>query len=442
MLSGFKRPVFRLWLRRLNSKKNIRSGLSALFANELLRHTAVLFSGMMVVHVCNLVFQMVMGRMLPDAEFALLAAFLGVLAIISYPLATLTTGLGHYTSLLRQADRAGDVKRMLRKWLLLTCGPAFLLGVAAVLFNRSVAGFLHLDRAAPVIIAGAVLPAMFWLPVLTGAAQGLQLFGWSSASGIAGALLKLGLGAGLVWFWYPACGWAMLGHSAGLYLAAAILLAGLVLVLRGGTETNLSLPSMRFYLLQSFFIQIAFAVLMNADVILVKHYLPDNTEFAYASTLGRIVAFLPMAVAMAMFPKVASSGGATAEHQRIFFQSFGYTALCVAAAALGCLVFPRLLLHILFGIQDVPESMVSLTRLMALAMSASALLNVVIQFLLAQRRFKETIMAVAACFLYLLATYFFHGTARQIAVAAGVLNTFALIVALLSVFRLKPVTQP
>lgn len=420
----------------------IRSRLAALFADELLKHTAILFAGMMVVHVCNLVYQMAVSRVLPQEEYALLAAFLGVLAIISYPLSTLSSGLSHYTSLIRQEGRSGDIKRLLRKWLLLTGLPAFLLGAAVILFNGPVAGYMNLNRFAPVIIAGAVLPAMFWLPVLTGAAQGLQLFGWSAVSSISGSVFRLLLGAGLVWLWYPACGWAMLGHGAGIYVSAAVLAGGLFLVLRGGTETGAPLPSMRFYLLQSFFVQIAFAVLMNADVVLVKHYLPDNTEFAYASTLGRIVAFLPMAVAMAMFPKVASSGGATPEHRRIFFHSFSYTALCVAVAAVGCLVLPRLLLRILFGITAAPDSMVLLTRLMAAAMSVSALLNVAIQFLLAQRRFKETVVTVAACLLYLLCVHLFHGTARQIAVASGVFNTVALLAGLYSVLRLKPVTQP
>ena len=399
---------------------------------------------MMVVNVCNLVYQMAVGRAfrkIPE-EYALLAAFLGVLAIISYPLATLTTGLGHYCSLLRQEGRTGDVKRLLRKWMLLTSVPGFLLGAAIIVFNGSVADFMYLNRFAPVIIAGAVLPAMFWLPVLTGASQGLQLFGWSSVSSITGAVLKLFLGAGLVWLWHPSCGWAMLGHSAGLYLSAAVLAAGLFLVLRAGTETSEPLPSLRFYLLQSSFVLTAFAVLMNADVILVKHYLPDNTEFAYAATLSRTVAFLPMAVAMAMFPKVASSGGATAEHRKIFLHSFGYTALCVAVAAIACLVFPRLLLHILFGIHDASDSMVQLTQLMALAMSASALLNIAIQFLLAQRRFKETLGVGFFCLLYLLSAHLFHGTARQIAVEAGIFNTAALLAALYAVLRLKPVTRP
>lgn len=433
---------FRLCLRRPDIMMKLRSRLIAVLTDDLFRHTAVLFAGMMVVHVCNLVYQMAVGRALPQAEYALLAAFLGILAIAGYPLSVLASGLGHYCSLLHQGNRTGDVRRLLRKWLILTGIPGFLLSAVIILFNDSVAGFLHLDRAAPVIIAGAVLPAMFWLPVLSGATQGLQLFGWNAVSGISGALLKLLAGAGLVWLWYPACGWAMTGHSAGIYLSAAVLAVGLLLALRGRVQTGEALPSMRFYLLQSFFVQTAFAVLMNADVILVKHYLPADTEFAYAATLGRIVAFLPMAVAMAMFPKVASAGDVTAEHRRIFFHSFGCTALFVAAAAAGCLAFPRLLLHILFGMSTASDSMIELTRLMSLAMAASALLNVVIQFLLAQRRFKETAVTIAACALYLFAVHFSRGEARQIAVASGISNAIALLAGLYSVLQLKPVTQP
>lgn len=412
----------------------LRSRLTVLFADELLRHTAILFAGMMAVNVCNLVYQMAVSRALPETEYALLAAFLGTLAILSYPLATLTAGLGHYSSLLRQEDRSADVKRLLRKWLLLTGVPAFLLGATVVLFNGPVSGFLHLDRAAPVVIAGALLPALFWLPVLAGAAQGLQLFGWNSVSGIAGALLKLLLGAGLVWLWHPACGWAMLGHGAGIYLSTAVLAAGLVLVLRGGRKTAEPLPSLRFYLLQSFFVQIAFAVLMNADVVLVKHYLPEETGFAYAATLGRVVAFLPAAVAMAMFPKVASSGGGTAEHRKIFFRSFGYTALFVAAAAIVCLALPRLLLRILFGIQEASQSMIFLTRLMAGAMAASALLNTIVQFLLAQRRFKAALAVVLSAALYLMSVRLFHGSAEQIAIASAVFNLTALVVGLCALY--------
>lgn len=416
--------------------KKLLSKVKDLFQDDLLRHTGILFSGMMVVHVCNLLYQMAVIRTLSGAEYTLLAAFLGVLAIVSYPLSTLTTGLGHYSSLLRQDGRTGDISRLLWKWMLISGLPSVLLGAAVILCAGPVAGFMHLDRTAPVVIAGAVLPAMFWLPVLTGAAQGLQLFGWCSASSIVGALLKLLLGAGLVWFLYPACGWAMLGHSAGVYVSAGVLVLGLFLVLRGGAKSAAKLPSLRFYLLQSFFVLTSFAILMNADVVLVKHYLPDETGFAVAATLGRIVPFLSATIATAMFPKVASSGAATEAHRRIFFRSFGFTLLFVVAAAAGCFLFPRFLLHLL-GVQDVTAPMAFLARLMTLAMSSSALLNITVQFLLAQRRFREAAVVVPAGLLYLLSAFFFHETGTQIALASGVFNSVALLAGLIAVFRMK-----
>lgn len=404
----------------------MKTRINNLLKDDLLRHTIILFAGMMVVNVSNLAFQMLVSRRLPDVEYALLAAFLSVLGILSYPLLTLSTGLGHYCSLLRQQQRGGDIRRLVKKWLFLTGIPALVLGGLVIIFNYPVAQFLHLDRAAPVIILGAVLPALFWSPVLNGAAQGLELFGWNTASAILGALLKLVMGAGLVWFWYPACGWAMIGHSAGIYLSVAVLLIGLVFFLRGASRTQASLPSLRMYLGQSFLVQIAFAILMNADVIIVKHFLPADTDFPYAGTLGRIVVFLPGAIAIAMFPKVATAGAGTVDHRRIFLRSFGYTALCVAAAALACMLFPSFVLHFMFGIREANEHLIYLSRLMCIAMTACALLNVTIQFLLAQRRFGGLWIAVIACILYLVSARMYHATSEHIALAAIGANLLAL----------------
>ncbi len=402
-----------------------------------MRHTAILFAAMMAVHLFNMAYQMLVSRALPEEEYALLAAFLGVLAILARPLSTLATGVNHYSSLLHLEGRTGDVKRLLRKWLLLTGIPALLLGGAVVLLNRPLAGFLHLNRFAPLLIAGAVLPALFWLPILNGAAQGLQWFGWSSAATIFGALVRLSLGAGFVWFLYPACGWAMLGHGLGMYVSVAMLLLGLLLMLRGQRKSESALPSLRFYLLQSFFIQAAYAVLMTADVVLVKHYLPEDTDFAYAATLGRMVVFLAGPVVAAMFPKVVSKGTATKRHHAIFFRSFGYTALFVAAAVIGCTVFPGLLARFLFGIRNAGDSLRMLIRLMALVMGFSALLNVVVQFLLAQRRFVQASVIPGFALLYLAGAYLFHAASWQVAAGAAVCNGGVLLITLILIARTK-----
>jgi len=420
-------PRFRLCLRGLHIMTKLRSRLAALFADDLLRHAAILFAAMMTVHLFNMAYQMMVSRALPKEEYALLAAFLGGRAIMAKPLSTLATGVNHYSSLLRLEGRTGDVNRLLWKWLLLTGIPAVLLGGAAVIFNRPLAGFLHLNRFAPVLIAGAVLPALFWLPILNGTAQGLQLFGWSSAATIFGALIRLMLGAGFVWVLYPACGWAMLGHGLGMYASVAVLLLGLVMMLHGRKKSDANLPSLRGYLLQSFFIQAAYAVLMTADVVLVKHYLPEDAEFAYAATLGRMVVFLPGAIVMAMFPKVASRGAGTRIQHQIFMKSLGWTALFVVAAVVGCFLFSGLLARILFGIVDASLYLKRMIALMSLTMGFSALLNVTVQFLLAQRRFVPAFATIGFAGFYVAGAMFFHATSWQIVSLAAVCNAGALL---------------
>jgi len=415
----------------------LRSIARRLLADELLRHTGILFAGMMVMHICNLVFQMAVSRALPKAEYALLAAFLATLAIIQRPLSTLATGVSHYTSLLNQEGRSGDVKRLVRKWVFLTGTPAVLLGLVIILLSVPLSGFMHMDRTAPIIIFGAVLPALFCTPVLSGAVQGLQRFTWGTLASINGSLVRLVLGAGFVWFLFPACGWAMLGHGLSIYASGAMLVLALFLVLRGRERTEQPLPSMRFYLLQSFFAQVAYAVLMTADVVLVKHFLPEDAEFAYAATLGRLVVFLPGAIVVAMFPKVASGGTTTAAQRAVFLRSLGYTALFVAAAVLGCWLLAGLFARIVFGIADASDYLKRMIALMALVMGFSALLNVALQFVVAQRRFRPAYVVIGCAVLYLAGALLFHASSWQIALCALVCNAGALFALVILLWRDK-----
>jgi O-antigen/teichoic acid export membrane protein len=169
----------------------------------------------------------------------------------------------------------------------------------------------------------------------------------------------------------------------------------------------------------------------------VKHYLAEETGFAYAATLGRMVAFLPAAVAMAMFPKVSSAGGTTSEHKSVFLHAFVYTALFAAAAAAGCALMPGFFLRILFGITDAPARLEGMVRIMALVMTFSALLNVTMQFLLAQRKFKASGVIILAAAGYLLSVFYFHQSVGQIIGAAGLFNMLALAGGFWFILRLK-----
>lgn len=417
------------------TSRKIRVITGGLFSDVLLRDSAVLFAGMMVVHLSNLIFQMAVSRALSDQEYALLAAFLGMLMILQRPLSTLTAGLSHYSSLLKQEGRLGDTRRLMRKWLVVTGIPGVFVGGVFLVLHEPITVFLHLDRPAPVLIAGLVMPALFWLPVLIGLNQGLQNFGWCSLSTMIGALVRVLFGAGFVWFVYPACGWAMLGHGFGLYASTGVLVLASLLVLRRIPSGSQSLPSLRLYVIRSFIVQAAFAFLMTADVVLVKHFIPQNTEFAYAATLARLVVFLPSVIVAAMFPKVSSDGVGTDEQRGIFYRSLLYTGICVGAAVLGCGLLARLFVQLLFGIGEASSSLVMMVVVMSGVMGVTAMLNVVIQFLLAQRRFRALIPVLVAAVLYGVVVWFRHEDAFDVASAAGFANVMALAGALWCIRR-------
>ena len=136
--------------------------------DELLTHTTLMFFAMVVVHICNLAYQMVVSRALPAEDYALLMVFLGVLAILARPLATLGTAMNHYVSLMKQHGAEGDVGRLLKRWMVRAGVPGLFLGAMVLMFSKPISAFFHIDRLAPVIVTGLLLPAIFVFSVLNG----------------------------------------------------------------------------------------------------------------------------------------------------------------------------------------------------------------------------------------------------------------------------------
>lgn len=394
--------------------------------NELLRHSMVLFVSMMFVHVCNMGYQMVVSRMLPPSEYALLTSFLGVLLIVSRPMNVLSTGMNHYTRILEKQDRGGDVKRLLRKWLVLAGVPSIALAIVVIVASGQLAQIFHLERKAPVIVLALSLPVLFVLPVVTGTVQGLQCFNWSALASILRGVLRVGITAvALIWI-YAASGWALVGHTGSMYAACFVLLAMLLFRLRGCSPGSKPLPSMKLYLAQSLVVLAGYTVLMTADVVLVNHYFPNETGFSYAATMGRLVASVAVAIGMAMFPKVVTSGAETEQHKRLFARSIGYSLFCTLPAFLVCFLIPRLLLLIVFGVKNAGDSMVLYLRMMALVMAFSSVLNIVVQYAVAQRRFKAVVPVVLSACIYFGVACWSHETIMQIIMTALFCNLTAL----------------
>jgi len=398
--------------------------------DPLFRHTLLISAAAMAVNLCNLAFQMVVGRALPHAEFTLLTAFLAVFAIASRPFSTLSTAMNHYTSILLQEGKQSLLGRLMIKWGLLMAVPSVVLTVICVVFASRIAAFFHLERVEPVIVAALAIPAIFCAPVFMGTIAGMQRFGTSALASTLGAVGRLVLGAGLVFGLYPASGWALAGHVGGLYVSFLIVVIVLApyLVAKVVRTAGDTLPSLMRYIFRSFLIELSVAVLMTGDVIMVRRYLPLEEDFAYAATMGRIIIFLSGAVAVAMFPKVATGGVFTLKHRSFYLRSLIYTGAFAAVSLLFCIGIPGIALHLLFGIDSPDAHLIGLTRWMGGVMGVSALLQLNVSLLLAQRRFGQLAITILCALAYVVGVHLWGTTINRIIAIAGITNLAAFVV--------------
>lgn len=424
---SFVVPIYEKFLSRL---------VNTLLGDHLFRHMSLLFVASLVGMVCNMGFQMIVGRMLPAAEFALLATFLTLFAVFGRPMGAFAMAISHYVSLLNREGNVAAMSRLLQKWIVrMAVGSSALMAIMLI-FSRAIADYFYLERVAPVVVSAIAIPLISVGSILSGALQGLERFRVSSVSSVIGSMVRiLATGACLIFF-YKACGWALLGHV--ISMGSSVLIGGFALksFLLKRADKKIAVPTIRHYVWKSALILLCLGFLLMGDVSLVTRFFPHNTEFAYAATLGRLVAFMAAAVAAALFPKVVSAGQFTAEHRKLYIHSQLYTAGFIVLSLFICLVIPRFMLSILFGVADPTTSLIALTRAMALAMVPATLLNINANVLLAQRRFNALSFLVAGALVYFLGVRS-ATSVMSVPVWAGLVNLGVLVGTTVAILKFK-----
>lgn len=365
----------------------IKSMIKFFNTDGLLKDSSVLFAGMAMAHVINLLFQMFMGRRLQAEEFALLVSLLGLLNVLTFPLGVFSTAITRYSSLLIKSGQAGDIPRLLFFWGKRLVLVGLFCSMLCFVAPGPIASFLHLERVAPVYIFGIILTGLFCRPLVNGALLGLQRFDIWCWGTVIGALVRLLVGAYLVTVISPFAGWGLLGHGLGFYATFFFGAMILALLLRGGLSTNQPLPAMSYYLAGSFLIMFGYSILMTGDVVLVKHLMPDAAgDFAYAATLGRLVLFVPQSLVGAMFPKVVADGRESSTQRGLLVKTLLASLGTAVATAVVFSLLARWLPAFLFDLEAPSDDLVRWLRLLAWTMVPVALLSSIMRYALAQHR--------------------------------------------------------
>ncbi len=206
------------------------------------------------------------------------------------------------------------------------------------------------------------------------------------------------------------------------------------LVRRQNVSPELPFAGWNYFLL-SLAVLSGYAVLMNADVALVKAFFdpePAGT-FAQAATIGRSIVFLPVPIAAVMFPKVVSVGASTAGDRHVLLKALLFTGALIGLAGLVCTVWTSLVWWIFTGESENAVG-ISLVRGLVWALSPLGLTFLLMNFELAQRRFRAPLLLLPLALAYVVGVAIWHDRYAQVLAVMTTLNVASMVLMFAAVY--------
>lgn len=387
--------------------------------------------------VLNLVFHVAMGHWLTKGEYGTMSSLLGVFLIFSTPFMSLQNTMAHFTSHFLADGHPDAIYRIVAVWFRRLLILFSILLVAVFLGRNDLASTLHLNSATPLLLVALLVAMNGFGPLFIGVLQGKQCFVHMCVAANIWALIRLILGGCIVYFWMATASSVLAAHLIGIICTVFLARYWMyhdapanVREIAMNSEYDDRMSGNNQYFLLSITVLLTFSMLMNGDVIFVKAFFKNSNDFgtySRASTIARTLIFLVQPIVGAFFPKVVTRGETTKAHIAMLFKCAALMFIMEGLALGGCILWPQLPLMILYGRDAADPQAILLVRAVAVAMAPVGLMQVFINYEMAQARFKILIPLVISFVGMILGYNLFHQTLLQSVVVLAICGYTALL---------------
>lgn len=413
------------------------------FEGKLVRHSILLLVTTGIANVANVAFHMVMGRRLVPDEYGVLATLLNMMLVLATPLDALRNAMAHFAARAHRAENPALARAIAWRWGVRIALLSIPFTLLILLLRGRIASFFHLATPAPVLLIALFLIVFMLVPVVAGVLQGLQRFWWFGASMHGWSLVRLGLGIAFVLSLAATAYYAVLAHALSQLYAVLVAGVGVWWITRNAGPRTQAPRGIGSYFLFAMFMLGAYGIIMNSDVMLVRHFHPSEAgEFAWAATIGRSVVFLPMPIVMAMFPKVISAGDSSQSSRLILLKALAMVVGMIGVGVGISLIWPWLPLLILYGVKHPSPELLHLVRMVMLAMCPLGISYLLLHFEMAQHRFGTVPWLIVLAIAYIGGAMLWHDSVLMIVAVLGTVATASALLYLWVLLRPGRVVSP
>jgi O-antigen/teichoic acid export membrane protein len=331
------------------------------FKDEFIKQTGLVFIGMGLFNLFNLLYHLFMIRYLPPMEYGHLNALIALFMVISVPAGTVQTTVTRFFSSFKAQNQYHQAIELLRHFLLLMSIIALSFFLIIIFVSSHISSFLQISSRGLVILFGLSLVFAMVIPVPWGGLQGLQKFGLLTLNLIINSALKLALGVLFVFLGFGLLG--AMGAIAVSYFVTTILASfviGVSLLKEKAVAHQEVIPKRSppsnfseayRYSFSAGLVLLCFMVLTNIDLILVKHFFTpiEAGYYSIAQMVGKIILVLPIPIVTVMFPKLSSLEEREKRTRSTLGKSLGIAVFLCGGAVIFSLLFPSPIVKILSG---------------------------------------------------------------------------------------------
>jgi O-antigen/teichoic acid export membrane protein len=378
----------------------------------------------MTNYASNIVF----SRILDPVGFGELTSLLAFAVILSVPTNAAQTVIAERIAVYRAEGRSDVVAYLLRHAAAHVWVIALAVGALYTACIPLVIDVLGLRHPGPAIALAPLVVLMFVQPIALGALQGLDRF-------LAFGVMVLAIAVSRISFGVPwvEAGGGPGGAIAGQAVGMIVVLLGSAWLLRlnvsrggsGAARAGLRRrPDVRSIGASAAFV--AFAVISNLDVVLARLYLSHHDAGVYAAvaTVGKVITFLPAAIAVAVVPSAARAHHSTGDSNRVLRVAAALVAGTALLAAVPAVIDPDLVISVMFG--HGYEAARSGVLPIVAAGAGLAMVNLLVVYSIAIRDQQWAWVLALGAGIQITGITLFHGSPAQVAMVQAVMSVVIL----------------
>jgi O-antigen/teichoic acid export membrane protein len=377
----------------------------------------------LVASATNYASNLIFSRVLSPASYGDLTALLALLVVLTVPTGAAQTVIAERVARHLANGRLDRVRYLIRYAIAHVSVVAIVVGTVYTLSIPLVVAVLDLQSAGPAIALAPLVTLSFLLPIALGALQGMDRYLAFGSMLLAIAVSRIAFGVP----WASTASGGSGGAIAGQALGVCVVLLGAAWILRGdliGRGTGAAASGLRrkpdMPAVMASLAFIGFAVITNLDILLAKLFLPSDEVGLYAalSTIGKVVMFLPAAVAVVMVPNAARARHSRRDAGRVLRIAAILVAVTTVVVAVPAGLEPEFVVRTMFGAKylDATDGVLPIVC----AGAGMALLYLLVTYSVAIEDRRWSMLLGGGILLQIAGISLFHESPSQIALVQAV----------------------